>query len=230
MADVEIILQGGVKVKVPEDQAALYTEARQKDKQEREQLGLAVTAAKAEKEAEAAKLLKAEQDKQAIELAKKGEVDQVRELLTKENKATVDKLAAKYRDTHLEAMISRSVKIEDEKLRRVIIGDALAQLRSSCQFDLEKDTLVVIGADGRPALAKDGKPQTADAYLTEYLDERPHMRSGIMASGSGAAGSGKGSPSIQSITVAEYNAALSDPGKAQQIAKAIAAKTMTVKG
>lgn len=205
---MDVDLPGGNKATLPKDLALKVIAARDTDKKTLRDMSEELGALKAAKDAETAKAAKAEQDRLAIEHAKKGEVDQVRELLTKENKATVDKLAAKYRDVHLEALVARSpklLKLATDAEQQQLVRDVVAQLRSSCLFNLEQDTLQVIGADGRPALASDGKPKSADAYLEEYLDARSHLRVPTTSSGSGAAGSGKGAAVVGTIKQSQYD-------------------------
>ncbi len=198
----------GEKIVLPKDQALKVIAKRTADKKTRNEQTEELGRLKAEKDAESAKALKSEEDRLALEAAKKGEIDKVRELLTSQNKKQVDALAAKYRDTHLEAMVARSpalLKLADDAGQATLIKDIAAQLRTSCQFDLERDTLVVIGADGRPALASDGKPKTADAYLAEFLEARPYLRLPTTSSGSGAAGSGKGQAVVGTIKQSQYD-------------------------
>lgn len=205
MAEVDVELQGGIKIKLPEEQATAYLAARTKDKAERESLAQAAGAAKAEKDAEAAARAKAEADKEAMALTKAGEFDKARELLTAEHTKRIDGLAGKYRDVHLRSQIAALpslLKLPDAKAQASLIDDVAAQLRHSCRFDLESDTLQVIGQDGRPALGSDGKPVQVDAYIAQFLEARPYLRQPTQSPGSGAAGAGgsKSGPVITNLT------------------------------
>ncbi len=64
-----------------------------------------------------------------------------------------------------------------------------AQLRSSCRFDTEKDSLQVLGDGGAALLNSEGKPKQADAWVSEILDASPLLKPKA-SPGSGAAGSG----------------------------------------
>ncbi|MBA3589674.1 hypothetical protein [Methylibium sp.] len=208
MTDVDVELQGGIKIKLPEEQATAYTAARAKDKAERETLAQVAGAAKAEKDAAAAAAAKAESEKQAMELTKKGEFDKARELLTAEHTKRIDSFAGKYRDTHLRAQVAglpALLKLPDAKAQTALVDDVVAQLRGSCRFDLDSDTLQVIGQDGRPALASDGKPMQADAFIAQFLEARPYLRQPTKTPGSGGAGAGE-SKSGPSITQSAFEA------------------------
>ncbi len=230
---MEVDLPGGIKISIPKDQAAKVIAGRDADKASARAQSEELGRLKAVSEAETAKATKAEQDKQALELAKKGEIDQVRELLTKQNTETVEKLAGKYRDVHLRSLIAQAdglLKLPDAAKQASLVDDLLAQLRPSCRFDLNADSLCVLGQDGRPALGSDGKPKTADAFLKEFLDARPYLRQPTQSPGSGGAGGGAGPATPGSITLAEYDAACKDPGRAQATAQAIAAGKLRVVG
>lgn len=209
MADVEVELQGGVKVKLPEEQAAAYAEARKKDKAEREELAKVAGAAKAEKEQEAQRRAQIEAEKAAIEAAKNGEIEKAKELLTKQTNEKVGKLAERYRDTHLRSQVASLpglLKLPDAGAQKALVDDVVAQLRGGCRFDMDSDTLQVIGQDGRPALAADGKPLQVDAWIGSFLEARPYLRQPTTAPGSGAAGSGGGKGGAASITKAALDA------------------------
>ncbi len=204
----EVEIQGGVKVKLPKPEADAYRTARTKDKAEREDLASRYGAAKAEKDAETTRAAKAEQDKRAAELAKAGEVEKLRELLTKESTEKVDRLASRYRDTHLRSAIGSHptlLKLADSKAQQALVDDVAAQLRGSCRFDIESDMLVISGADGRPALGPDGKPVQVDAWIAQHIDARPYLRQPTKAPGSGAAGGGS-TTTGPSITQAAFDA------------------------
>jgi hypothetical protein len=196
---VEVVLQGGVKVKLPKAEADAYAAARTKDKAERDEMARKVGLSDGEKRAAEEKARRAEEDKSAFELAKKGEFDAARDVLTKQAKEAetkakgdVDKLAVRYRDRALEAAIRNSpalLKFEDAAAQQTLVEDIRAQIQGTSRYDLETDALVIVGADGRPVLdEKTQKPVSADAFLAKWLEARPYYLSSKVSPGSGASG------------------------------------------
>ncbi len=207
MAEIEIDL-GKEKIKVEESVGKLIIAHRDADKAERRALAEEAARLKSQVEAEANKAAQALKDKEIAEAAKAGDIEKLKEVLTKENNSTVERLTEKYRDTHLEALVMRNpnlLKHADDDSQRILIDDLVALLKPSCTFDLKSDTLQVVGKDGRPALGSDGKPKAADAFVSEFLEARLHMRRPAQSQGSGAAGSGSGNPAAQTITRKQFD-------------------------
>lgn len=207
MADKEVDLYSGVKLTLPEEVANKVIAARDADKAAARIVNDELATLKAKADAAEAAKLKAESEKQAIELAKAGDIKKATELLSKDSNATIAKLSEKYRDNALRSMVAGSsnlLKLPEAEKQRSLIDDIMQQLRPSCQFDLKADTLVITGPDGNPILGSDGKPKSADAYVSEYLEARPYLRQPTQTQGSGSAGSGK-SGSATLITRKEYD-------------------------
>lgn len=222
---IEVDVHGG-KVTVAKDIGERMIAARDADKKRTKEISDELARVRATLEEEKKRLDQAEQDKAAKELASKGEVEKLKELLTKENKATVEKLASKYRDTHLEAMVARSgnfVKSKDAAENQRNISLAVQLLKASCTFDLAQDTLLVIDSAGRPVLGTDGKPKTADAFVSEFIESTPIFKQPTQGQGSGAAGGG-GVPHQGTITRTQY-----DPKNAEQ-ARALASGKLKIAG
>lgn len=191
---VEVVLQGGIKVKLPKADADSYSAARAKDKIEREALATKAGTLEEERRAEAEKARIAIENAEALKLAKAGEIDKVRELVNREATAKVSKLAEKYRDRALESAIRGAkglLQLDDKARQDTLVADVLAQVRGTSSYDLERDALVITGQDGRPAVDGQGQPMSADAHIAAWLEARPHFRAPAASDGSGGSGSGR---------------------------------------
>ena len=62
-------------------------------------------------------------------------------------------------------------------------------LAASCRYDYDNETLVVTDAAGKPRVDANGKPMSAEALVSEFIDSRPFLRKATTPSGSGAEGS-----------------------------------------
>lgn len=192
MADMEVDLFGA-KITLPEDKARAVIAGRDADKEERrkiaEQLG-ALTAAS--KEA-ADKERKALADSELAKLTNKGEFDKALEI---ERRAAADKvarIAEKFRDQAIRSAVASNAKlasIADPAARAQLADLFSAQLKASCRFDVEKDSLEVVGDGGAVVLNSEGKPKRADAWIGEILDASPLLKP-QPSPGSGAGGDGK---------------------------------------
>ena len=66
--------------------------------------------------------------------------------------------------------------------------DELATLLGA-DLDLDPDLQPFVkGADGKPAVDKDGKPVSIEGHVKAYLDKHPHHRAGSGGTGGGARG------------------------------------------
>lgn len=213
MPDIEVDLPGGLKLTLPEDKAKQLIAARDAEKAAARLVNDELATLKSKAEAATAAAAKAESEKAAIEAAKAGDIEKAKELISKESSTTISNLAGKYRDNALRAMVAANpglLKLPEAEKQKGLVDDILSQLRGSCTFDLKADTLVITGPDGRPILGSDGKPKSADAFVSEFLEARPYLRQPTQSQGSGGSGSGKtGSATL--ITRKEY-----DPKNADQ--------------
>lgn len=184
---MEVELLSGVKVKLPKEQAQKEIEARQKVKEGRRTQDEEFGRLKADRDSQVAaaeeKRIKAEADS----AVKAGEFERAKEILTKQSSERIEKLAVKYRERALESAVAGT--------EGIVAGAAkdLAQtLARSCRFNLDADTLEVVGADGKPRMGDDGKPMSVDALIAEYIQQRPYLRAASGSQGSGANGKGGG--------------------------------------
>lgn len=200
---IEVDTDGGVKVKIPRADAAKLITARDarkaKERATEEELGRF----RAQVEAESAKARKAEEDKLAVELGKKGEVDKVRELMTAEHRKQIDSLAGMMAGDRVRAALASHPKILP-----AVIDDALALLKSRVRFDVASNSLIVLNEAGQPQTDKAGAAVKVDAFVADWLAERPHYLRDATPSGSGAEGSAR-TPSRSdgrgTITRAQYD-------------------------
>lgn len=190
----------GAKVELPDDQAKAVIAGRDADKEERRKLAERIGAIEAEKQAAEAAQKKAVEDAKMADLTKKGEFDKVLELKEKAAQeriaaagARVSQLADKFRDQAIRAYIATNPKVAavaDPATRAAMVDLYVAQLKPSCHFDIEKDSLQVLADGGAVALNSEGKPKQADAWVSEILDASPLLKP-PPSPGSGAGGSGK---------------------------------------
>ncbi len=210
----------GVTVKLPKEQAEKVIAGRQAQKEELRKANEKAGAMDAERQAAAAKAEEATRNADMEKAAKAGEIEKVKELAGQH----VAKLADRYRDRAIESAIGKLGTVVPEA-----VADLIPQLRGSCKFNVETDTLEIVDGGGRPLTGQDGKPMTVDTFISSHVEARPYLRKASGTQGSGAAG-GKGAngAKIPTMTVAEYNAAILDPNRAQAVAQKIAARELTV--
>lgn len=197
-AMVDVDLPGNVSVKLPRDQADKVIAGRQASKAELADLNTRYGALSAEKTAAETKATEAQRAREHAEAVKNGEVDKAREIASKAGNEKLAKLGNRARDREIEALVRSVAGVVPEA-----VADIVAQLKGSCNFNLDLETLEVMDAGGKPRLGDDGKPMGADAYIADFLKDRPYFRTGSAASGSGAAGSGKGAAAGATMTAAD---------------------------
>lgn len=180
---MEVELLSGVKVTLPKDQALKEIEHRQKFKGELRTAHEEMGKVRAEKEAAAAAAAEAATKLEAEKAMKAGELEKAKQILESAQNERLGKIERNYRKSRLEQLITANPNILPEAARD--IADALA---SSCRFDLESESLAVVGADGKPRVGQDGKPLSVDALVAEFTDQRPYLRKSTAPAGSGAAG------------------------------------------
>lgn len=180
---------GSFRIPLPEDQAKSLInwrdEQKAKQRENAEKLGQFEQAAKAAAEAEK----KARDEAEMSSLKAKGEVDEIVRRIREQEGSRVSALAAKYRDRALESLIARADGVLPEAL-----ADISRALSSSCNYDIESDSLIVLDAAGKPRVGADGKPIAAEVVIREFLDARPYFRKSVGSPGSGAQGGGKNLP------------------------------------
>lgn len=214
----------GQKVPLPEPVAKAIIEARDKDKAERrqlaERLGSLESTARAAEEAQR----KAAEQAELAKLTNKGEYETALKRVEETWKGKHQALTARLRDAALADAIARVPGVLPQAAK-----DIAAQLAAGCAYDPDAHQIAFVDAAGRPLLGQDGKPKTAEAVVTDFLVERPWYRAPAGSPGSGAGG---GAPppqgSAKIISQAEYDAAMKDPNRAQDVARAIAAKTLKI--
>lgn len=197
---MEVELLSGLKVTLPKDQALKEIEHRQKYKTDlrsaHEELGKIKSEKDAAVAAEQAKATQAE----AAAAVKAGEYEKAKEILQRESNERLGKLEKNFRKSRLESLIAGNANVIPEAAKD--IADALS---ASCRFDLESESLAVVGADGKPRVGSDGKPLSVEALIAEFTDCRPYLRKSTATPGSGAAG-GAGTKSGRSILRSEFDA------------------------
>lgn len=182
MADIEVDLYGE-KVSLPEETAKKLIAKRDEDKQSRRDYDKRIGAIEAEKKAAEEARAKAEADKLAMEAMNDGQVEKAKEILTKAHREREERLAGKYRDKSLAALLG-----SHPKLIKSAIADVTDQLAVKTKYDPDQDTLVVLDAAGQPLKDDSGKPIPVDTWVNGWLDKRPHYLSDTTPTGSGAKG------------------------------------------
>ncbi len=210
----------GVTVKLPKEQAEKVIAGRQAQKEELRKAIEKSGGLEVERQAAAARAEEAQRTAEIERASKAGEIETVKKLLKEEN----EKLKAESLEDKLEMLLSRKDTVAEGASRYL-----LPQLRASCKYDGTNKTLQVMDEGGRLRAGPDGKPMTADAFIDSLIEAQPILRKASGTQGSGAAG-GKGAngAKIPTMTVAEYNAAILDPNRAQAVAQKIAARELTV--
>jgi hypothetical protein len=223
----ELELQGGVKVKLPKDEAEKYRTARSKDKEERD--GLAKIAGEAKREKEAAEKAKAEADRQ-VELEKamkKEDLKKVRELA---NEESVQKLARREKRViteHLRAKISQLYpKVDSDTLE-----DTIALNAPKFRLNAETDEIEAVDAAGQLLTdSKTGKPLTADAVLEAFAKTRSHLQKARTPAGDGDVGTMRGDSTITHTLTERQVQKLMETGKwrGSEYERAQKAKTLRI--
>ena len=185
VTEIEVDLYGE-KVTLPKERADKIIAGRQASKVEVGELNRRLGALEAEKTAAEQARAKAENDAAHAAAIKAGEIDKAREIAAKGANDKLAKLSSKYRDQALENHLRNIDGIVKEA-----IPDIVAQLKGSCNFNLDSESLEVMDAAGKPLLGYDGKPVQADAYMAKFLENRPYFRLASQAPGSGSVGAGK---------------------------------------
>lgn len=93
------------------------------------------------------------------------------------------------RDARLREMTRSEIKIAAKNLGAR--GESLDELAALLGADLDLDTDLkpfVKGADGQPAIDKDGKPVTIEGHVKAYLDTHQHHRATTAGAGGGSRG------------------------------------------
>jgi len=195
---MEVELLSGVKVTLPKDQALKEIEQRQKMKGEVRNAHEELGKIKAERDAKEAAAAEVARQLEAEKAMKAGELEKAKQILEASTRERLGKIERNYRKTRLEQSIAGNANIVPEAVKD--IADALG---TSCLFDLESESLVVVGADGKPRVGSDGKPLGVDALIAEYTDSRPYLRKSTTPAGSGASG-GAGNKTAKSMLRSEF--------------------------
>ena len=210
-AEIEVDLYGE-KVKVSKERADKIIAGRQASKNEVGELTRRLGALEAEKSAAEQARAKAENDAAHAAAIKAGEIDKAREIAAKGANDKLSKLSSKYRDQALENQLRNLDGVVKEA-----IPDIVAQLRGSCNFNLDSESLEVMDAAGKPLLGDDGKPMSADAHMAKFLENRPYFRRASQAPGSGSNGTARVATEVGSIRRSE--ASHLTPAQARAVAK-----------
>lgn len=206
---VQVDLPGGVSVKLPKADADKVIAGRQATKAEQATLNQRLGALEAEKNAEREARTKAETDAAHAAAIKSGEIDKAREIAAKSSNDKLAKLSTRYRDSALESMVRKVDGVVPDA-----VGDIVAQLKQSCSFNLDADTLEVTDATGKAALGEDGKAISADAHIAKFFQTRPYFRLASAAPGSGSHGTPGRPPTGQSAS-ADQLASMAPRARAQ---------------
>lgn len=178
---IEVDLPAG-KVRVDKATAEILIKSRDSLKDDARKVGERLGAMEAERKADADAAADAQRNAEIEKAAKAGEIDKLKAMMSERE----GKLAAKMRDRSLESLIAKSGKTLPEAA-----GDVAQQLVGSCRFDLDSETLLAVGADGKPLSGSDGKPASVESLIDTFLATRPWFKPATQTPGSGGAGSGK---------------------------------------
>jgi hypothetical protein len=141
---------------------------------------------RSEVDEERLKTLEAENSRfKEAELKRKGEQEEAKKLADERHAAELkdreEKLAAKDSEITRRQDRLRSMLKTEVRAAAVAAGaraESLAELEKllGAELDLDAQTLepFVKGQDGKPATDKDGKPQTIEGFVTQYLADHPH--------------------------------------------------------
>lgn len=221
--DIEVDLFGGVKIKLPEDEAKKVIAARDANKDELRKINEQLGALTQEKTAAEQKAAQAERDKAAAEAMKAGDITALKEIHTSELKAKEAKISGKLRDKALQALIGGNKLIVPGA-----VEDITEQLRARTAYNFDSDSLTVLDAAGQPLKDGSGNPLGADAFVGSWLEKRPHYLLDGTPPGSGAEGGGKPGNQPGKMTTAEYEASQRDPARAQAVAAKVAKREIVV--
>lgn len=195
---MEVELLSGVKVTLPKDQAQKEIEHRQRVKGELKSAHEELGKTRAEKDAAAQMAADNATKLEAEKAMKAGELEKAKQILESASNEKMSKFERNYRKSRLESMVTGNANVIPEAAKD--IADALS---ASCRFDLETESLAVVGADGKPRVGQDGKPLSVDALIAEFIDQRPYLRKSTTPAGSGAAG-GAGNKSGKSLVRSDW--------------------------
>jgi hypothetical protein len=193
---VEVTFQGGVKAKIPKADAEAYAAARAKDKSEREDLAKRLGSLEADRKAADDAKKAAEESAALAKLTNKEEFQKALAIKETEFSGRLGKLSDAARDRDLRAMIAAHPKVAampNGAARDALVALYSTQLKGSCRFNLESNSLEVVGEGGAPIPDSEGKPKRADAWLAETLDVSPLLQAPA-SPGSGGDGKPAGGP------------------------------------
>ncbi len=221
--EIEVDLPGGVKLKMPKDQAQKVIAGRDSTKEELRKANEQLGSLTAEKRAADEKAAKAEQDKAATEAMKAGDIKKLEEIHTKALTAERAKVAERLRNKGLTAAIASNTNIAP-----TAVDDIVAQLKALTAYDFDSDSIIVLDAAGQPIKDTAGKHQSVDTFLEPWLAQRPHYLLDGTPPGSGAVKGGKPGAQPGKITQAEYDAAIKDPARCQVVAEQVRKREVVV--
>ena len=207
----------GLTIEISDDaQADALIQRRQADKDQRKRD--AERLAQLESERRQAEEARAEAERKAeVEKAKaRGDYETAIKKAREQDEQRMQALASRIRDSRIESAVRAAKGIVP-----TAVADIVAHVSQSCTYDPDADKVRV---------KADGTEQELDSFLTQYLDKRPHFRLPTGQPGTGAAGSGTTADGVKTITIAEYDAAMRQPGTAQPIARALAEGKLKIQG
>lgn len=222
----ELELQGGVKVKMPKEDAEKYRSARTKDKEERD--NLAKVAGAAQREKAAAEAAKAEADRQ-VEIEKaaaKNDLKKVRELANEESVAKLARREKRVIHEHLRAKISQLYpKVDSDTLE-----DTIALNAPKFRLNAETDEIEAVDAAGQLLTdSKTGRPTTADAVLADFAKTRSHLQKAKAPAGDGDLGNHRSDSIITHTLTHKAQQRLMEAGKWRGSEYEAAAKAKTLR-
>lgn len=196
---MEVELLSGVKVMLPKEHALKEIEHRQRYKSDLRTQSEELGKIRAEKEAASASAEQAARKAEADIAIKAGEYEKAKEIMERSANERVGKLEKGYRHARLQALISGNSALIPEASK-----DIASALATSCRYDIESESLVVVDAAGKLRIGADGKPLSVDALVAEFTDSRPYLRKAATPPGSGA--DGKPAAKESSISKAQWSA------------------------
>lgn len=177
---------GDQKIELPAEQAEAIIAERQRLKEQQQDLALKL---KAEAEAKAAAEQKAVDESrraQAIESLKKQDIEAAEKILSEKYETELTRKTAALKDLRLQAMLATR-----EDLVPSAVKDIAEALGSKLTIGSD-DNLAVAGTDGLPlADPQTGAPISVDAYIEQYLSDRPHYKRSTVPTSTSAAPGGE---------------------------------------
>lgn len=183
---------GETQVELPADQADAIIAERQKLKEAKNELALKLQAEAEAKAAAEQKALNEAKRAQAAEALKKQDIEAAERILNEQHQQRISEMASVLKDLHLQRVLAGR-----EDIVPSAVGDIAEALGSKLTLG-DNNTLAVAGPDGLPLTdPQTGTAVGVDAFIEQYLNDRPHYKRSTIPSSTQAAPGGEAPPSTE---------------------------------